>query len=336
MTASVDFGSHRIRVLTLQDDKIVAKQFRSVYSVLPDSQEQRAILGRLGLPYAACENHLAVIGDHADELRCVNSLPAVPIFSDGQITADDPPARQILNVLVESMLPLATHKNQTCAVVTPGSFKPGTGSPEFLEKIIGLRGYTPLQVNAGQAIVLAEGAANRFSAIGVSFGSQCCDIALVARGNLIDREVVSKGGDWMDLELARQSRQYVYDREGQCYLDTGSVSNWKEASFRSLDRRDSVLEHTLGNLYSEMLKDVVSAIERIVERNLIQSGNLPVLCNGGVATIDGFSEAMRHAFRGTKLSSKQVGEIRIVSDPLAIARGGLINVTLQNETKAAA
>lgn len=314
----------------------MAKSFRSVYSVLADSQDQRAMLGRLGLPYAVCDNHLAVIGDYADELRCVNSLPTVPIFSDGQIASDDPPARQILNVLVESMLPAATEPGQHCAVIAPASFTAGNGSLEFLDKLVSLRGYTPIPMSAGQATVLAEGSDNRFSAIGVSLGAQCCDIALVGRGNLIDRAVVARGGNWMNIELARQSEQYVYDREGHCYLDADSVASWKEASFRSLDRRDSVPEQTLANLYQEMLNDVTAAIEAMIRRNSVQAGSLPVLCSGGVATIGGFVDAFRHAFRTTRLSAEQVGSIQVIENPLSIARGGLIQVALQNETKAAA
>jgi hypothetical protein len=337
MTASVDFGSHRIRVLTLEGDKnIVARNFRSVYSILPDTQEQRAMLGRLGLPFAVCENHLAVLGDYSDELGCVNSLPAVQIFNDGQIAASDPPARQILNTLIESMLPAAQEQGEPCAVTAPGLFQSGTGSPEFLDKLVGLRGYTPMPVSAGHATVLAEGSATRFSAIGIAFGAQCCDIALVGRGNLIDREIISKGGDWMNIELARQSEQYVYDRDGRCYLDIESVAKWKEASFRTLDRRDNALEHTLGNLYLEMLQSVAATIQAIVRRNAIQSGPLPILCSGGVASIDGFVDAFRHALRTTNLSAEQVGAMRVIEDPLCAARGGLIQVALQTEARSAA
>lgn len=335
MTAAIDFGSHRIRVLTLEGDRIQSRSFRSVYSVLPDSQEQRAMLARLGLPFAVCDSHLAVIGDYADELRCVNALPAVSIFNEGQIASDDPPARQILNVLVESMLEKADD-GAYCGVIGPGSFTQGSGSPEFLEKIVGLRGYTSVPVTAGQAIILAEGVNDRFSAIGISFGAQCCDIALVARGNLIDREVVAKGGDWMNLQLARQNDQYVYDREGKCYLDTDSVAGWKEASFRSLEKRDSVLEHTLCNLYLEMLNDVVAGIEVLLHRNGIKSGRSPVICGGGVSMVGGFEDAFRQTLRAGRLNAEQVGEIRLVNDPLAVARGGLIHVELLNESKAAA
>ncbi|MFK7818216.1 MAG: hypothetical protein AB8G99_05840 [Planctomycetaceae bacterium] len=337
MTASVDFGSHRIRVLTLEGDQnIVSRSFRSVYSILPDTQEQRAMLGRLGLPFAVCENHLAVLGDYADELSCVNSLPQVQLFTDGQVTAADPPARQILNTLIESMLPAATTQGAQCAVTAPGLFQSGTGSPEFLNKLVGLRGYTPVPVSAGHATVLAEGSATRFSAIGIAFGAQCCEVALVGRGNLIDRQLVAKGGDWMNIELARQSEQYVYDREGHCYLDIESVAKWKEASFRTLDRRDNAMEHTLGNLYLEMLQAVAATIQEIVRRNAIQSGPLPILCSGGVASIDGFSDAFRHALRTTNLSAEQVGSMKIVTDPLCAARGGLIQVALQSEARRAA
>ncbi len=335
MAAAIDFGSHRIRVLALEGGRIQSRSFRSVYSVLPDSQEQRAMLGRLGLPFAVCDSHLAVIGDYADELRCVNTLPSVSIFNDGHIASDDPPARQILNVLVESMLEKA-ESAEYCAVISPGSFTRGTGSPEFLEKIVGLRGYTALPVSAGQAIILAEGVNDRFSAIGISFGAQCCDIALVARGNLIDREVVAKGGEWMNIQLARQNDQYVYDREGKCYLDTDAVAGWKEASFRSLDQRDSVLEHTLCNLYLEMLNDVVAGIEVLLHRNSVESGRLPIICGGGVASIGGFENAFRHAIRTGRVTDEQVGDVRLIDDPTAVARGGLVHVELLNESKAAA
>lgn len=335
MNAAIDFGSHRIRVLVCEDERLVSRTFRSVFTVLPDSQEQRAVLARLSVPYAVCDSQLAVIGDYSDEVRCVSNLPAVPIFADGQIAADDPPARQILNVLVESMLP-ESRSIESCAIIAPGSFTPGQGSTEFLEKLVSLRGYRPVPVSAGLATVLAEGAHDRFSAIGISLGAQCCEIALVARGNQIDREIVPKAGEWMDIELARQNSQFVYDRDGQCYLDTDSIPGWKHAEFRSLSRRDSLLEHTLCNLYAEMLSEVANGIEAIVRRNGVQSGAIPVLCSGGVSRINGFEDALRQAIRSAGMTAEHVGPIRVCPDPMVVARGGLIQVALQDATQSAA
>ncbi len=335
MTASVDFGSHRIRVARMQNDRIVASSFRSVYSVLPDSQEQRAMLARLSLPYAVCDSHLAVIGDFATELRCVSNMPPVPFFAPGQTGIDDPPARQILNVLVESMLP-QNITNEYCAVTVPACLKAGNGGPEFLHKLVSLRGYTPLPVSSGLATVLAEGCDDRFSAIGISFGANCCHVGLVARGNQIDEEVVDRGGAWMDIELARHGDQYVYDRDGQCYLDTEAISNWKEAKYRSLGKRESVIEHTLANLYADILSRVVSAVDAIVSRNKLNAGPLPILCCGGVASINDFEAALRNAFRSSSLNANQIGNIRVYDDQLTVARGGLIQVALQNETQSAA
>jgi len=335
MTAAVDFGSHRIRVARLDSDQIIASHFRSVYSVLPDSLDQRTLLARLGLPYAVCDSHLAVIGDHADELKCINSTPPVPIFADGQIAADDPPSRQILNVLIESMLPTATG-NEACAIIAPGAFQDGSGSPEFLRQIVGLRGYTPLTLSPGLATVLAEGSADRFSAIGISFGASCCHVSLVARGNEIDHEVIARGGDWLNIELARQNDQYVYDRDGHCYFDVDSMGSWKEASYRCLTRKDSALELTLVSLYNDLLARIVSAASDLISRNAISPGPIAVLCSGGTACIDGFEQALRTAFTESSLTSDQIGDIRIFNDPLTVARGGLIQVALHNETKAAA
>ncbi len=337
MTAAVDFGSHRVRVLSLEgENNLISRSFRSVYSILPDTLEQRAMLNRLGLPFAVCENHLAVLGDYADELSCVSSQPSVPIFAEGQIAAEDPPARQILNTMIEAMLPVAKTRGELCAVTVPGLFRRGSGSPEFLDNVIGLRGYTPIPVSAAHATVLAEGNATRFSAIGVSLGAQCCDIALVGRGNLLDREIVAKGGDWINIQLAKQSQQYVYDREGQCYLDIDAVAKWKEASFRTLDRRDNPLEQTLGNLYLEMLQEVASAIQNVVRNAGVQAGPLPILCSGGVASISGFVETFRHALRSTNLNTEQISSLSVVEDPLCVARGGLIQVALEMESRAAA
>lgn len=335
MTAAVDFGSHRIRVANLVKDRIVVSSVRSVYSVLPDSQEQRAMLARLALPYAVCDSHLAVIGDHATELRCVSSMPPVPFFVNGESTIEDAPSRQILNVLVETMLPKSA-TNEFCAVTMPSCFVDGSGGPEFLQKLVSLRGYTPLPVSSGLATVLAEGCDDRFSAIGISFGANCCHVGLVQGGRQIDQEVVQRGGAWMDIELARLGDQYVYDRDGQCYLDTEAITSWKQATYRSLDKRESVIEHTLANLYADLLSRVVTAIDSLVMRNKLSTGPVPILCSGGVATIDGFEQAFRNALRSSGLNSTQIGNIRLFEDPMTVARGGLIQVALHNETQSVA
>ena len=140
----------------------------------------------------------------------------------------------------------------------------------------------------------------------------------------------------MDIELARQNSQFVWDREGHCYLDADSIADWKLASFRSLTRRDSVLEHTLCNLYIELLSEVAGAVETLLKRNPPGPGAIPILCTGGVARIDGFADAFRQALRSSRVDPACLGGIRLIDDPLAVGRGGLIQAALQCEAQSVA
>ncbi|VAX38147.1 hypothetical protein MNBD_PLANCTO02-2328, partial [hydrothermal vent metagenome] len=262
MSIALDFGQYQIRSLRRKENRLVSRHVRSVYTALPDSLERRNTLEKVHVPYAVSERELLIIGDAADEYSQMFQVPCIPLLPGGKVPSDDPPARQILGAIVDSLLPEPTEENETCGLTIPGdSLSQQTGMIDpttgFLRRLIQLRGYKPVILSAGMALALAELVSHSFTGIGMSIGAGSCDVSLTHHGFEIARCVVPRGGNWIDEQIAHQWKNYSWDVTGNQYLDTDNVSRWKQGFEGSLLEPKNVREQLLSDLYTELLGYVI-------------------------------------------------------------------------------
>ncbi len=339
MSIALDFGQYQIRSLRRKDKTLVSRHVRAVYSVLSDSPERRKMLEKVNIPYAVSERELLIIGDAAAEYSQMFQVPCVPLFPNGQVPTDDPPARQILGAVVDSLLPEPSEKNEKCGMTIPSSSASKSvgvidDTTRFLFQLVQLRGYEPVIVSAGMAVVLAELVGNSFTGIGMSIGAGSCDVSLAHHGVEIARCTVPRGGDWIDEQMAHQWKNYSWDVTGNQYLDTDNVSRWKQGFKGSVMEPNNVQEQLLSNLYSELLVHVIQEVSTALssERRVQNSPSpLSLVCSGGMTRITGFEKLLQNQLLKTPLPV-DIDDVRISTrSNHTIARGCLIQAELESE-----
>jgi hypothetical protein len=339
MSIALDVGVHRLRSLRRQDGRLLGRGCRTLYAALADTQSSRQLLGQMQIPYATCEDNLAVMGDAAAEFSRLFKVPSVSLLANGKLPHDDPPARQIIGSLVEALIPEPRHPNEICCMTLPGissaQRSAGRRAYEFLTRLVKLRGYTPLVLASSMAVILAELVGESFTGIGLSLGAASCKVSLAHRGLELACCSIPVGGNWIDEELALQNNDYAWDTSGNRYLDTESASQWKESLSRSILHPADAREQFLSNLYRELVSHVVTEAARNFA-TVANVGDLPqpvsVVVVGGTARIAGFDKLLEQIWRATPfpLATK---EFRVVADSdYTVARGCLINAELEAQT----
>lgn len=336
MSVALDVGTHELKSLRYDAERLAARRCRAAFCVIDDTEPHRNVLRQLDFPYAVCERSLLVLGDSAEKLTQLFRVPCDALFPGGVLNAADPLSRQITAALVEALIGRATAEGELCALTLPADLKSGGDgtSPqrEFLVRVVRLLGYAPLELAAPQALVLAELGDDAFTGIGLSFGAGSSQAGLIHRGNVLASCEVAYGGNWIDLRLARAQQLFVWDTQGRKRLDTRKTRTWKEGLAGDLRRAENESELQLGDLYRGvvefLLREAALTFTDVLKRMPIP-GPLPMIVTGGSARIGGFRELLCDVLP-TVAFPVTISDVRLaISSPYAVTRGGLIRAELE-------
>jgi hypothetical protein len=334
MICAIDFGSCWIRSLFRNPavpDRLTMYSEKAEYAVIADTEPHKQTLLDQQIPFAECEGSLVVAGNAAAEARWLSRVPCAPLFADGIVPSDDPPARQILGLLAEAILPPPLGKRNLCAVTVPG-VRDGSAkalrNEEFLCRLVRMRGYEPLIVAPAEAAMLAAGNDAAFTGISIVMGAETTNIAFARYGRILASETLEIGSNWVDSEIARQFQVQVWDEIGNTYLDLDSIRQWKLMTEIHLGAANGDRERMMSRLYSVVLDRVSRTVAQMLAsapvRSVLPRLGHSVMLAGGATMIDGFINLLTDRFIEHEIADK-ILSVRIAQDPMtAVVRGGLI------------
>jgi len=340
MSVALDLGTRQLRSLRCDGNRLLARHCRAAYLVLDDLPLSRKMLERADIAYASGDGSLILMGDAAIEFSPVFGVPCLPIFPNGRIPRDDPPARQALAALVDTLLPEPGEPDETCCVTIPGHSasiddKPGKSKGrEFVSQLVALRGYRPVVANPSLSLILATLAADSFTGIGFDFGAGRCCASLAHRGVELAHVSISAAGDWIDMELARRDGEFCWDRAGSRFCNTQPATRFKESRTTSVvtpsNERETFLAELVRELVTYVIRQAADAFAATAEASGAGSlGKIPVVIGGGTAKLPGFQTLFEQVWAEcpSPLAAK---EFRLATDsPDTVARGCLIRAEIE-------
>jgi len=340
MKIALDLGSHTFRSLRAASsrsvgDHLIARRMRAVYLTLPDSDTHRRLLEKTGTMFLACDHHLVLIGEPALEISRLLQVPTQDLLPRGQLAPHDPISRQIINLLVDALLPQSTEGGICCFTHT-GAMRRSlvAAQMDFFSRLIRLRGYTPLSLPAGQALILAELVRERFTGIGLVIGATGCEVTVSQLGQELHSWTIPRGGRWIDEQLARERGDLLHDTAGHRLLDLEKASMDKEALSRALTSPGNRDEKLLARLCRELAWEIAGDIgQKLAEDPRLASLTRPVhlVCGGGLAQIPGFFDLLQEALE-RRDTPVPIDRILIAdSSPYTIARGLLVHAELESQ-----
>lgn len=334
MICAIDFGSCWIRSVFRNpaiSDRLTLYSEKAEYAVIADTEPHKQTLLDQKIPFAECEGSVVVAGNAAAKARWLSRVPCAPLFVDGIVPSDDPPARQILGLLTEAILPPPRGHRNLCAVIVPGMRDGSVNAirnEEFLCRLVRMRGYKPLLVTPAEASMLAAGNDASFTGIHIVMGAETTNIAVARYGLMLASETLEIGSNWIDSEIARQFQVQVWDESGNTYLDLDSIRQWKLKTEIHLSAATGDRERMMSRLYSVVLDRIARTVAQLLAsapvRNALPSQGFSVMMAGGATMAEGFITLLTDRFIEHGIADR-ILSVRIAEDPMtAVVRGGLI------------
>jgi actin-related protein len=238
----------------------------------------------------------------------------------GILNSRERTATRVLEAILTTLVPQAPTAGEVLAFSVPAAANE-TGAEltyheETLKRYLRERGYTPLAVNEGLAVVLAELAKESFTGIGISCGGGMCNVALSYLSIPSLTFSISQGGDYIDSSVGAVVHE-----------PATRVKAIKEEGLDLTQSSGDKIDKALHIYYDKLIETLIAELYRAINesKKLPRADKpLPIVLAGGTVKPKGFRDRFEEVLRRRPLPF-EVSEVRMASDPLtATARGALV------------
>ncbi|WP_437228556.1 hypothetical protein SH661x_000966 [Planctomicrobium sp. SH661] len=334
MTAALDLGSSEFRSLRREEQRLIARRLPAVYTVVDDEPAHRKALEQSHIPYSAVSGSLVIIGDAAIEVSSLFSRPLVPLLHGGRLADQDPIGRQVCAWLIDLLLPAAPTPESQCLITLPrGEVEPQGAdgwTGKFLEHVVQLQGYQTSTMSPISSLALAELEDCEFTGACLSVGAESVHFGIVRQSQPLIESRFLKGSRDIVERFAHARKKYLWDHQGNSYIDLPLIQNWLTQGDISFFSPQSDDEEWLNDAYAELLLSAMFSIKRklLSCADPILKQPLPLVLSGGPVRLPGFAQLVEEAISLTNLPL-QIETVRAATfEPYSIARGLLIQATL--------
>jgi hypothetical protein len=332
----LDLGSTEFRSIRITNGRFVGRKIPAFYCVLDDKSSNRRLLEQAQIPYATAKEALIVIGEAALELSTLIHCPVIPVMLEGRLPWNDPVGRQVCVIMIEALVPGAEQTGSHCAISrSPLMEKEKGDSSNFLNKILELRGYEVDALDSGTAVILAELQHYDFSGLAIVVGAESVSVSLSHFGKPIFKQAYKQGFRSIEQRFSLNRHRYLWDSQGNQYLDMQSIKNWLQSSDVSLTKPKTgdelwiaeQCENLVRSALDSMLTDLIKASKQGQFRN-----RLPVVISGGAAKLQGFDSIVENVLGKSGVPIRTHEAFKSSLDPYSVAKGLLVNSSLQEQS----
>lgn len=316
----LDVGTSKV-VLARGDSKHADTDAQlNAFLALPYTSLAQNTLQQNGVPFYREGEELIVYGTPSEKFAHMFNAESRRPMAKGILNSREPAAAHVLEAILSTLVPAAKQSGEVLAFSVPAaSAETGadiTYHEETLKRYLRGRGYTPLAVNEGLAVVLAELANESFTGIGISCGGGMCNVAISYLSIPSLAFSIAQGGDFIDSAVG----SVVHESATR-------VKAIKEDDLDLTRTTDDKIRKALHIYYDKLIETLVDELNRAVARSqkLPRTEKpLPIVLAGGTAMPKGFRDRFEQTLRRRQLPF-EVGDVRLASDPLtATARGTLV------------
>jgi hypothetical protein len=297
----------------------VSDQLNAFFSV-PYSALTQNTLRQNSVPHYRDSDELVVCGTAAEKFAHMFNAETRRPMAKGVLNPNEPSAAAVLEAIIGMTVPTARQPGEIMAFSVPAASSDVQAELTYHEGIIKNylrgKGYNPLAVNEGLAVILAELAEESFTGIGISCGGGMCNVALSYLSIPSLAFSIAKGGDYIDSAVGAvvnesATRVKAIKEEG---LDLSRPAT---------DKISKALHIYYDELIDNLVDELIDSVRRSKKPPRAEY-ELPLVLAGGTSMPKGFRERFEKALRSRPLPF-EIGEVRMASNPLtATARGTLV------------
>lgn len=319
----LDVGTSNIVMAQNKGSRISVMKQLNAFFTIPQSKFTRQILEQNSIAFFEHNKQYYIIGDSAENFANMFNANTRRPMEKGFLTLREDEGVAIIQAIIKTLVQRPKKFGEVICFSVPAepvredhrSVTLG-GHEAVIKMYLASLGYTPIAINEGLAVVMAELAEDNFTGIGISMGGGMCNVCLSYMSVPVITYSIQRGGDDIDESVSRETG-----------LSATKVKGIKEEGLDLSAMPKNKIELALQIYYTDLIKELVKSLEKVIsssDRIPKIADPLPLVISGGTVSPKGFREKFEADLRSIRLPF-EISKIIIPQDPTnTTAKGALV------------
>ena len=317
----------------------VKKQRNAFLTVDGEVKQVKLMLKRQRIPFVEKAGKVHIVGQHAFNYAQIFSTSELkrPMKS-GLLNPTEKDALPVLNAIIGELLGDAK-EGETCVYCIPSKpidvQREVSYHEDVLRTIIEQYGYSVKKIEEAVAIGYEGLVDTQLTGVAISMGAGMCNIAVMYQGMTALSFSVSRGGDWVDENVAMDTG--VSQAKVTSIKETSTTLDLSSANYQNIYEEDTDEANVLiairsyyGALVNYLLTNLKVQFEG-VENVPNFPDPVPIVIGGGTSLVKGFLDVFNEQFDQNEFPIPISEIIHIEDAHTAVARGCLSEAQLIEE-----
>ena len=320
-------------------EELVKKQRNAFLTVDGEVNQVKRMLKRQGIPFVEKAGKVHIVGQHAFNYAQIFSTAELkrPMKS-GLLNPTEKDALPVLNAIIGELLGDAVD-GETCVYCIPSKpidvKREVSYHEDVLRTIIEQYGYNVKKIEEAVAIGYEGLVDTQLTGVAISMGAGMCNIAVMYQGMTALSFSVSRGGDWVDENVAMDTG--VSKAKVTNIKETSTTLDLSAATYQNIYEEETDEANVLiairsyyGALINYLLTNLKVQFEGVENvPNFPES--VPIVIGGGTSLVKGFLDVFNEQFDQDDFPIPISEIIHIEDAHTAVARGCLSEAQLIEE-----
>jgi len=320
-------------------EELVKKQRNAFLTVDGEVNQVKRMLKRQGIPFVEKAGKVHIVGQHAFNYAQIFSTAELkrPMKS-GLLNPTEKDALPVLNAIIGELLGDAVD-GETCVYCIPSKpidvKREVSYHEDVLRTIIEQYGYNVKKIEEAVAIGYEGLVDTQLTGVAISMGAGMCNVAVMYQGMTALSFSVSRGGDWVDENVAMDTG--VSQAKVTSIKETSTTLDLSSANYQNIYEEDTDEANVLiairsyyGALVNYLLTNLKVQFEG-VENVPNFPDPVPIVIGGGTSLVKGFLDVFNEQFDQNDFPIPISEIIHIEDAHTAVARGCLSEAQLIEE-----
>ena len=320
-------------------EELVKKQRNAFLTVDGEVNQVKRMLKRQGIPFVEKAGKVHIVGQHAFNYAQIFSTAELkrPMKS-GLLNPTEKDALPVLNAIIGELLGDAVD-GETCVYCIPSKpidvKREVSYHEDVLRTIIEQYGYNVKKIEEAVAIGYEGLVDTQLTGVAISMGAGMCNVAVMYQGMTALSFSVSRGGDWVDENVAMDTG--VSKAKVTNIKETSTTLDLSAATYQNIYEEETDEANVLiairsyyGALINYLLTNLKVQFEGV--ENVPNFPNaVPIVIGGGTSLVKGFLDVFNEQFDQDDFPIPISEIIHIEDAHTAVARGCLSEAQLIEE-----
>lgn len=324
----LDVGTSSIVLGENKGDFVRTVQQTNAFFTIPLNNFTRTtLINKDEIPFIEMNNQFYILGKAAEDFANTFNKETRRPMRMGLINPTEVDSIPAIHAILQTLIQRPRMPGETMYYSVPGEPLEATDTVVYhssiLKAFLRTLGYTPVPINEGLAVVMAELPDDEFTGIGISMGGGMCNVCLSYLSVPIITFSIPKGGDYVDTMVARSIGE-----------SATKVKVIKENELNLTAKPKNRLETALHIYYGDLVNTLLDGLQS----KLMASDSMPkmtrpvpIVLSGGTSRPAGFQDMFTAALKNITLPVG-ISSVRVAEEPLtSVVRGALIKALAEEE-----